>query len=169
MLFHLHKLLSSDIFANPHPHLRAGKNVQSADKFDKKRPSRSTWHICPGPGRGSRCEGRLSVSVFCPGQRRHQAQVGRNICNMSVTPVPRVPPKNLVFFPAGAPPQNHKFPLSFLGDSGDSVFFQLWSPPLKITSFLSPPKNSSFFPTLKKKLKFFWGLKKLVILNGAPV
>ena len=41
-----------------------------------------------------------------------------------------------------------------------------WSPP-QITSFLSPQKNSVFFPTLKKT-EFFWGLKKL-ILRGASV
>ena len=39
--------------------------------------------------------------------------------------------------------------------------------PLKITSFFSPQKNS-FFSEFEKN-RGYWGLKKLVILRGAPV
>ena len=50
--------------------------------------------------------------------------------------------------------------LCFFGDSGDSVFFQLWSPPQnhKFFEFL---KNLS---TLKKKIR--WELKKTCDFEG---
>ena len=47
----------------------------------------------------------------------------------------------------------------FLGTLGTLLLFKLWS----------PPQNNSVLFQLWQKNEFFWMLKKLVILRGAPV